>query len=116
MPGTCGRYSTSSTHTRKSRKEPPLSRSRSYIAIAVITGSFCVAGAVSRPRAQEPDAAALVKNSCAQCHDGSGATRAAAPDALKARSPESIVDALTGGAMRYQGLQLTGTERRALAE
>ena len=87
--------------------------------VAVVAASaivlFGVAG-VSHPRAQEPDAASLFKSSCAQCHDGSGATRAPSPEALKSRSPESIVDALTGGAMRYQGLQLTGTERRALAE
>jgi polyvinyl alcohol dehydrogenase (cytochrome) len=37
-------------------------------------------------------------------------------DSLKQRSPESILDALTGGAMRYQGLSLSGTERRAIAE
>jgi len=75
-----------------------------------------LASMASSPSAQEPDAAALFKKSCASCHDGSGATRAPAPEALKARSPEAIVDALTGGAMRYQGLSLGGAERRALAE
>jgi polyvinyl alcohol dehydrogenase (cytochrome) len=90
-----------------------------YIRVAVVAvGAVGLFGltAVSHPRAQEPDAAALFKSACAQCHDGSGATRAPSPDALKSRSPESVVDALTGGAMRYQGLQLTGTERRTLAE
>jgi len=32
------------------------------------------------------------------------------------RSPGAIVDALTGGAMRYQGISLGGAERRAIAE
>jgi polyvinyl alcohol dehydrogenase (cytochrome) len=86
--------------------------------VAAVVAAVCVFGfaAATHPRAQEPDPAALFKSSCATCHDGSGTTRAPAPDALRARSPESIVDALTGGAMRYQGLALTGTERRAIAE
>jgi polyvinyl alcohol dehydrogenase (cytochrome) len=86
------------------------------ISPAAVLSIAMLAFLVSSPRAQEPDAAALFKKSCASCHDGSGATRAPAPEALKARSPEAIVDALTGGAMRYQGLSLGGAERRALAE
>ena len=93
-----------------------MSRSRRVIAVVAAAAALVFAAAGARPRAQEPDAATVFRNSCAMCHDGSGATRAPAPDALRARSPESIVDALTGGAMRYQGLGLTGSERRALAE
>ncbi len=37
-------------------------------------------------------------------------------DALRSRSPQAIIDALTSGAMRYQGLSLSGAERRAVAE
>ena len=35
---------------------------------------------------------------------------------LRLRSPQAIVDALTSGSMRYQGLPLSGAERRAVAE
>ena len=66
--------------------------------------------------AQAPDGAALFAARCLSCHQAGGESRAPAPDVLKERSPESIVDALTGGAMRYQGLSLSGAERRAIAE
>ena len=35
---------------------------------------------------------------------------------MRGRSPQAIVDALTSGSMRYQGLALSGDERRAVAE
>ena len=35
---------------------------------------------------------------------------------MRGRSPRAIVDALTSGSMRYQGLALSGDERRAVAE
>ena len=41
---------------------------------------------------------------------------APALDAMRARSPQAIVDALTSGSMTYQGLALSGDERRAVAE
>ncbi|MDH4065091.1 MAG: PQQ-binding-like beta-propeller repeat protein [Acidobacteriota bacterium] len=63
-----------------------------------------------------PDGRALFASQCAQCHDGTAETRAPAPDALKGRSAESVLAALTGGVMRYQGLSLGGAERRAVAE
>jgi polyvinyl alcohol dehydrogenase (cytochrome) len=62
-----------------------------------------------------PDGAALFAASCSNCHDESD-PRAPGRDALRARSPKAIVDALTSGSMRYQGLPLTGPERRAIAE
>jgi polyvinyl alcohol dehydrogenase (cytochrome) len=65
---------------------------------------------------QPPDGEALFATRCASCHQAAGESRAPSPDALRQRSPESIVDALTGGAMRYQGLSLSGGERRAIAE
>jgi polyvinyl alcohol dehydrogenase (cytochrome) len=61
------------------------------------------------------DGATLFAASCADCHDG-GDFRAPGRDALRERSPQAIVDALTSGSMRYQGLPLTGAERRAIAE
>ena len=35
---------------------------------------------------------------------------------LRGRSPQAILDALTAGSMKYQGLALSGEERRAIAE
>src|SRR5262249_7176987 len=59
----------------------------------------------------------LYDDACATCHDAPAVnSRAPQKDALRQRSPEAIVDALTGGAMRYQGLSLSGAERRAVAE
>lgn len=60
-------------------------------------------------------ASRLFDAACSQCHDG-GDARAPSIEALRARSPQAIVDALTAGSMRYQGLALTGDERRAIAE
>jgi len=35
---------------------------------------------------------------------------------MRGRSPQAIIDALTSGSMKYQGLALSGAERRAVAE
>jgi len=73
-------------------------------------------GLLARTRApQAADGGAVYERACAACHDGADPR---APDraALSHRSPRAIVDALTVGAMRYQGLALTGAERRAVAE
>ena len=53
--------------------------------------------------------------SCGGCHSGDDA-RAPSPDVLRGRSPQAIIDALTAGSMKYQGLALSGEERRAIAE
>jgi polyvinyl alcohol dehydrogenase (cytochrome) len=61
------------------------------------------------------DGPALYADRCASCHDD-GDGRAPSRDALHRRSPQAVIDALTSGSMRYQGLSLNGMERRALAE
>ncbi|HEY1306118.1 MAG TPA: PQQ-binding-like beta-propeller repeat protein [Vicinamibacterales bacterium] len=66
--------------------------------------------------AQTPDGAQVFQRSCATCHNGAADSRAPAPDALKARTPQAIIDALMTGAMRPQGSRLSGPERRAVAE
>jgi polyvinyl alcohol dehydrogenase (cytochrome) len=71
--------------------------------------------AITQPRLPAPDGAALFAESCSSCHDA-GDPRAPGREALRGRSPQSIVDALTSGSMRYQGLPFTGAERRAIAE
>lgn len=69
------------------------------------------------PARAQSEGAALYNGACAQCHDAPAqGSRAPAKEALHERSPDAIVDALTGGAMRYQGLSLSGSERRAIAE
>src|SRR5689334_9154849 len=65
---------------------------------------------------QGPNGGALFKQSCSTCHSGEADSRAPALEALRAKSPEAIVDALVNGAMRLQGSRLSGTQRRALAE
>jgi len=70
-----------------------------------------------RPTQASPDGEVLYRTRCASCHERPAPdSRAQTRDALRDRSPEAIVDALTGGAMRYQGIALGGAERRAIAE
>jgi polyvinyl alcohol dehydrogenase (cytochrome) len=76
--------------------------------------------ALARPGAQNPPrevagGEAIFTASCSRCHDGDD-PRAPSRDAMRGRSPRAIVDALTSGSMRYQGLALSGDERRAVAE
>jgi len=61
-----------------------------------------------------PDGAKLFEAACASCHNGDD-PRAPTTGTLRARSPQAIVEALTSGSMRYQGLAFTGAERRAIA-
>src|SRR5437763_1508377 len=84
---------------------------------ACVGGSLAVVLVAAGVHAQKPDGAALYDAACAACHDTPAAgSRAPSKEALRDRSPEAVVDALTGGAMRYQGLSLSGSERRAVAE
>jgi polyvinyl alcohol dehydrogenase (cytochrome) len=73
---------------------------------------------VARPagqRAAAPSGEAVFNASCLMCHNGDD-PRAPALEAMRARGPQAIIDALTSGSMRYQGLALSGDERRAVAE
>jgi len=65
--------------------------------------------------AQTPSGAVLFENHCAACHNGSD-PRVPTIAALRQRTPESIVDALTIGLMRQQGADLSDADRRAVAE
>jgi len=70
---------------------------------------------------QPPDASAssqgagLFAAHCSGCHSGDDA-RAPSAEVLHGRSPQAIIDALTAGSMKYQGLALSGEERREIAE
>jgi polyvinyl alcohol dehydrogenase (cytochrome) len=87
-----------------------------HVATLVAFTTFVVATALSGAIAsQSSEGAALFDRACRSCHDDED-PRAPSVDALRRRSPQAIVDALTAGSMRYQGLALTGDERRAIAE
>ncbi len=62
------------------------------------------------------DGAALYRDRCAMCHDRSAETRAPAPNALRAMSPENVVRALESGLMKDQGASLSAAQKTALAE
>src|SRR5262245_58641929 len=87
------------------------------LASLAIAMSLCSAiAAQSQEPAPAPDAQAIFAASCAVCHTGAQDARAPSLDALHQHTPESVIQALTGGVMRGQGAHLTGAERRALAE
>jgi polyvinyl alcohol dehydrogenase (cytochrome) len=73
-------------------------------------------GLAAVPALAQADGAQVFQRNCASCHTGAADSRAPAPDALRSRSPQAIVDALMTGAMRPQGSRLSGPERRAVAE
>ncbi len=66
-------------------------------------------------RAQPPGESVFAAR-CASCHDGRSDSRAPSIDALRARTPEAVLDALVNGAMRVQGATMNGADRRAVAE
>lgn len=68
--------------------------------------------------AQDPPVVAaptLYTQHCASCHDAPDATRAPSQDALRQRSPETILTALTTGVMKVQGASLADAQKRILA-
>ena len=73
-----------------------------------------IAGAT--PAGAQTEGAALFDRHCAMCHVGGDTGRAPSRDALRERTPESILNALVGGVMMTQGATLTDTERRTVAE
>lgn len=73
---------------------------------ALLLGSACFAA---------PDGAELYKSRCSVCHDGQPQPRMPAHAELTARTPESVYNALTNGAMVTQAIGLGEDERRAIA-
>ncbi len=63
-----------------------------------------------------PDGEQVFKQSCVSCHSGALESRAPSLDALRARTPQAVIESLMTGAMRPQGARLSGPERRAVAE
>ena len=66
--------------------------------------------------AQAPAGDQIFTSRCASCHNGQPDSRAPDLTSLKSRTPQAVIEALVNGAMRVQGSQLSGPERRAVAE
>ena len=83
-----------------------------WVAVPVALVLFCC----SQGHAQSSGEQAFDRE-CRTCHDGSLASRAPAPEMLKARSPHSILAALSaGGAMQRPGAKLSADERRGVVQ
>ena len=88
-------------------------KTRTILTIAVM---FSVASGASRiASAQQRDGAAVYKAACAECHD-QPQVRTPSREALKDRTPEAVLQALTGGSMALQAQPLSTAEKRAVAE
>ncbi|HEY2904536.1 MAG TPA: PQQ-binding-like beta-propeller repeat protein [Vicinamibacterales bacterium] len=91
---------------------------RVAFAVAVLAAAShaeFLAPALSRRVLAAPDGQAIYKDHCARCHDAPQA-RTPGLDALKARSADTILLALTSGSMTMQAQMLSGDEKRAVAE
>ncbi|HZJ30284.1 MAG TPA: PQQ-binding-like beta-propeller repeat protein [Vicinamibacterales bacterium] len=84
--------------------------------VASVTASLAIAASIALMQAQGSPGEQVFKDRCASCHTGAADSRAPAPEALRGRTPQAIVEALVNGAMRAQGSRMTGAERRAVAE
>ena len=81
--------------------------------------TLALSGVTSQAWAVAPmvgaDGAKVYEQRCAHCHNGQVA-RAPKFEYLKVRSPESIVDALESGVMKFIGLAMGDPERKSVAE
>ena len=66
-------------------------------------------------QAAAPDGQDLYNKRCGTCHDGKAQPRMPSRQDLTARTPESIVQAMFGGAMQPQAAGLSSDEGRAIA-
>jgi len=95
------------------RARPSYSALKGTIATLCFTG--LVIGAATPALGQSRNGSAVFNDHCATCH-ASGDQRTPTVASLRQRTPEAILDALTTGAMRQQGADLSDAERRAVAE
>src|SRR5277367_2135711 len=59
---------------------------------------------------------ALFEKNCAVCHKAGAVGRTPLPDALAKLPKEKIIESLTSGTMRAQGVDLTPEQRAAIAD
>ena len=98
-------------------------RRSTFVALALVAGAqiglpvhaSALAGGDPQVAPQAVDAAVVYKDNCATCHDAPTG-RTPPRDALKDRTPEAILNAMTSGTMTMQAMQLSTGERRAVAE
>jgi polyvinyl alcohol dehydrogenase (cytochrome) len=108
--------------TRPSWVGPHTARSGQYLAVLLVVGGVALSqalGSAQTPAQRPPGApasgAALYEANCASCHTGATDPRIPTTAALRQRTAQAIVDALTTGVMRAQGETLTVAERTAIA-
>src|SRR6187549_4245898 len=82
---------------------------------AFVAALLAVPVAATAQPPQPPAGDALFTRACASCHQA-GQTAVPPPDALRAYTPEAVVNALTNGKMAAQGATLTTAERVAVAQ
>jgi polyvinyl alcohol dehydrogenase (cytochrome) len=86
-------------------------------AICIIISLKPVSASAAAPAGGTPmDGARLYRRYCAQCHSKSRALRAPQLSVLSRMQPRDVLDSLESGTMRFEGLQRTTDERRAIAE
>src|ERR1051326_1239054 len=82
---------------------------------ALLFVCLVVPGTAIAQQPKPPAGDAVFARACATCHQA-GQTAVPPPDALRAYTPEAIVNALTNGKMAAQGATLTTAERVAVAQ
>ncbi len=95
----------------------PVARRRATLFAVFVLG---IAGLrLGSAQAAEPSAIngeQLYRHYCAQCHSKSRALRAPRLEVLRRMQPQDVLDSLEVGTMRFEGLQRTADQRRAIAE
>jgi polyvinyl alcohol dehydrogenase (cytochrome) len=93
---------------------------KTLIAGLAVIGTLCCSAnslrAAAPASASSPNGDQLYRHFCAQCHSQSRVLRAPQLKVLQRMEPQDILDALEVGNMRFQGVQRTREERRAIAE
>jgi polyvinyl alcohol dehydrogenase (cytochrome) len=87
----------------------------SLLTLAALLTAAMPAAAQQPAPAAPSNGATVFERSCATCHQP-GQTATLTPDALRALTPEAILNALTNGKMAVQGATLSDVERRAVAQ
>src|SRR5688500_8350604 len=62
--------------------------------IACVTAALTIGAVATLRPAQSPTGEQLFRDRCASCHTGAADSRAPAPDALRSRSPQAIIESL----------------------
>src|SRR6185295_17119159 len=81
----------------------------------IIIASVCTVVFAASVSAQTIDAATVYQKNCATCHD-QPKDRTPPREALKDRTPDAILQALTTGTMSVSAISLSMAEKRAVAE